>query len=119
MDFLVRTTDRKAKESLWYEKYFVLLFAPIVAYYVIRGKAKPIYSMNHRCFHNIRSIIIWGIFLFIIGNIFWDETLKIVMLPIYGMIGFTFHLIIDGIVFGSLLIKNRIANETLKKPSSF
>lgn len=111
IDFLVRTTERKEKESLWYEKYFFLFFAPIVVYYIMLGKAKPLYSIEHRCFHNIKSMLAWGIFLFFVGNIFWDETIKIIMLPLFGIVGFVFHLIIDEIVIGSKLIKERIAKK--------
>lgn len=108
MDFLIKKTERKFKESLWYEKYFWLLFAPITLYYVLIGRAKPAYSAEHKCFHNIKSAVIYGIFLFLIGNILWDERIKILMLPLFGIVGYFFHLIVDGIVFQSISLKKKI-----------
>lgn len=94
-DFLIKYTENKNKESMWYERYTLLFFAPLISYYIIRGKAKPLYSIRGRSFHNIRSMIIWGAFLLVIGSIFWPETLKRIMLPLFGMAGFTFHLLVD------------------------
>ena len=96
VDFLIKRTIQKNRDSLWYEKYFLLFFAPVVIYYVIRGRAKPLYSLEDRCFHNFRTVLVYGFFLLIVGSIFWPETLKRVMLPLFGMMGFIFHLIVDG-----------------------
>lgn len=108
VDFLIRKTDREIKESLWYERYLLLFFAPIIVYYAIIGKAKPIYSRQYRCFHNIQTMLIYGIFLIVAGHVFWDETIKIVMFTIFGVGGYAFHLIVDEIMIGSKLIKKRI-----------
>jgi len=108
IDFFIIKTDREVKESLWYEKYFWLLFAPLIFYYILAGKAKPVYSTESRCFHNVKSAVIYGLFLLIVGHIFWDETLKIVMLPLFGLVGYFFHLTVDGIVFQSLFWKKRM-----------
>ncbi len=96
VDFLIRKTVQKNKISLWYEKYFLLFFAPIVIYYVIEGRAKPLYSSEDRCFHNFKTVIVYGFFLLIVGSIFWPEKLNRVMLPLFGMLGFIFHLVVDG-----------------------
>jgi len=64
-------------------------------YYTIAGRARPLYSTEERCFHNFKTVIIYGIFLFILGGIFWSETIKRVMLPLFGMLGFIFHLMVD------------------------
>jgi len=96
IDFLVKQTDSKEEESLWYEKYFVLFFAPIVLYYVFVGRAKPVRSEHHRCFHNVKSLILYTVFLFILANIFWDTNVKISILPVFGFLGYAFHLAVDG-----------------------
>ena len=97
-DFLFAYTADKKKESLWYERYFFLCFMPIVAYYILVGKARPLYSSSGRSFHNIRTIIIYGIFLLIIGSIFWSSTFKTIMLAVFGVLGFAFHLMVDKII---------------------
>ncbi len=111
LDLIVKNTNKKSQESLWYEKYFALFFAPIIIYYILIGRAKPIYSTEKRCFHNIKSMIVWGIFLLILGNILWDENIKISMLIIFGTAGFLFHIIVDGVVKGSNLIKEKLSNK--------
>jgi len=108
IDFLINKTERKVKEALWYEKYFWLLFAPVIIYYVFVGKAKPIYSSKYRCFHNLKSAVIYGIFLFLIGSILWDEQIKAIMLALFGLIGYVLHLTVDGVVFQSLFLKKKI-----------
>ena len=95
IDFLIKATKNKNRDSLWYEKYFLLFFAPVIMYYIIGGRARPLYSTEARCFHNLRTAIIYGVFLFFIGSIFWTESLKRVMFPIFGVLGFVFHLMID------------------------
>ena len=94
-DFLIKKTRSRDKESLWYERYSLLFFAPIIIYYVIAGRARPLYSNKERCFHNLKTVLIYGGFLFIVGSVFWVENIKIVMLSIFGMLGFAFHLMVD------------------------
>ncbi len=115
IDFLIKKTERPIKNSLWYDKYFLLFFAPIAVYYAIIGKAKPIYSLQDRYFHNIRSSIIYAVFLVVVGHIFWDETIKIIMFVILGTAGYLFHLIIDEIILGSKFVKSKIRSEKLKQ----
>jgi hypothetical protein len=95
IDFLIKKTKDKNKDSLWYEKYLLLFFAPVIMYYIIGGRAKPLYSIEDRSFHNLKTVIAYGIFLFVIGSIFWTDALKRLMLPIFGMLGFVFHLMVD------------------------
>jgi len=116
LDIFVKKPDGTERESLWYEKYFLLLFSPIFVYYVFTGEAHPIYSSEHRPFHNIKSIIIWGLFLYFIGSIFWpDVELKRIMFSVFGIAGFVFHLMVDGIIkifnFGKILIEDSTTEE--------
>lgn len=103
-DFLVKRANKH--ESLWYERYTLMFFLPLVFYYVILGKAKPIISKKARCFHNIESALVWAIFLFVIGNIFWNESLKIIMFTSFGFIGYCLHLLVDGTInFEKILMR--------------
>lgn len=113
-DILVAQSE-DGKESVWYEIYFLLCFAPIFLYYTIQGKSSKLYSKSHRPFHNIKTIFIWGIFLFIIGSIFWPEDLlKKIMLPLFGMAGFAFHLMVDGLL-NFFWLKNRPQYPSIKR----
>jgi len=95
IDFLIKKTKDNDEDSLWYEKYLLLFFAPVVVYYIIAGRARPLYSVDDRCFHNFKTAIIYGLFLFVVGSIFWPETLNRIMLPAFGVTGFVFHLLVD------------------------
>lgn len=95
IDILIKKPPEGKSESLWYELYALLFFAPLIVYYIIDGKAHPLYSQKNRPFHSFRTVIIYGFFLLIIGAVFWSEALKIIMLPIFGGLGFLFHLMID------------------------
>ncbi|MCC6448079.1 MAG: hypothetical protein IT215_05275 [Chitinophagaceae bacterium] len=106
-DILINRPQNNEKESLWYEIYFLLCFAPLVLYYIVKGKATPLYSTRPRPFHNLKTAIVWGAFLLIIASLFWpDDLLKKLMLPLFGMAGFSFHLMVDGII-NLFWIKNK------------
>src|SRR3989338_2521953 len=57
LDILIKKPEKGEDESLWYEKYSLLLFAPIIVYYVINGRARPLYSNESRPFHNFKTAI--------------------------------------------------------------
>lgn len=105
-DFLIKKTKHGGKDSLWYEKYSLLFFAPVIMYYIIAGRARPLYSTEDRYFHNLKTVAIYGIFLFVVGCIFWTDALKRLMLPVFGMLGFIFHLMVDR-EFNKSLLKNK------------
>lgn len=93
--YLVKKTNDKRKEWKWQEKYTLLFFAPVVIYYVIAGRAKPLYSTTDRPLHNFKAAFIYGAFLFVAGMLLWDELLKATMLAIFGFLGFSIHLVVD------------------------
>ncbi|MEI6238557.1 MAG: hypothetical protein WCP15_03430 [bacterium] len=99
VDILINKPNEDGRESLWFETSFLLCFAPIFIFYVMNGKANPLFSSKHRAFHNISTIFIWGFFLLIVSSLFWpDDMIKRLMLPLFGMAGFSFHLMVDGII---------------------
>jgi len=108
MDILVRKTDNPLEESLWYEKYTYLFLAPIVLYYTLIGRAKPIYSIKSKCFHNIESALIYGLLIFVVSCIFWHEFWMRITPSITGFIGYLTHLIVDGFINISSEMNKRI-----------
>ncbi|MBI3412905.1 MAG: hypothetical protein HY051_02380 [Candidatus Aenigmarchaeota archaeon] len=93
--YLVKKTNDKRKEWKWQEKYTLLFFAPVVIYYVIAGRAKPLYSAEGMPFHNLKSALIYSLFLLVIGSLFWEERLKTTILMTFGFLGFVCHLFVD------------------------
>ena len=96
IDFLMKEAKDKKLVSKWYEKYSLLFFAPIIMYYILDGRKKPIYTLKGKYFHNFRTVLIYGVFLFVLGAILWQENIKMIILPLFGMLGFSFHLMVDG-----------------------
>jgi len=115
VDALFQKTEDKMLDSLWYEKYSLLFFAPMMIYYIISGRARPLYSTEEKTFHNNKTIVIYGTFLFIIGSIFWMDTVKRVMFPLFGMLGFTTHLLIDRKFYINRIYSHRVREESTKK----
>lgn len=98
-DIFIQFPKEKERESLWYEQYFLLFFVPIYFYYIIKNRANPIFSKVMRPFHNVKTIFIWGAFLLFVGYLFWpDSLLNQIMFSLFGMVGFAFHLAVDGII---------------------
>lgn len=93
--YLVKKTNKKKSEWGWKEKYSLLFFAPVVLYYVIAGRAKPLYSAENKPFHNAKTALIYGSFLLVLGYVFWGELIKAAMLATFGMLGFCVHLLVD------------------------
>ena len=96
IDFLMKETKNKKLESKWYEKYSLLFFAPVIMYYILDGRKKPLYTTKGKFFHNTKTVIIYGIFLFIVGAILWHDSIKMMILPLFGMLGISFHLMVAG-----------------------
>jgi len=108
IDILVRKTNNPLEESLWYEKYTYLFLAPIVLYYTLTGRTKPIYSIKSKCFHNIESALIYGLLIFVVSCIFWHEFWMRIIPSITGFIGYLTHLIVDGFINISSEMNERI-----------
>lgn len=113
VDALFKETKNRRLDSLWYEKYSLLFFAPLIVYYIISGRARPLYSVESRPFHSFKTVLIYGAFLFLVGSIFWMDTLRRMMFPLFGMMGFTVHLLIDKKIY-----INHIVDSVRKKDGS-
>ena len=94
-DFLIKATPNKQNQSKWYELYSLLFFAPVVIYYILDGRKKPLYTKKNKFFHTFKAMLFYGLFLFILGSILWQQPLKMAILPVFGMLGFAFHLMVD------------------------
>ncbi|MFH0890098.1 MAG: hypothetical protein V1836_03065 [Candidatus Aenigmatarchaeota archaeon] len=93
--YLVKKTKKKRDDWGWQEKYSLLFFAPVVLYYVIAGRAKPLYSVEDKPFHNAKTVLVYGLFLLALGYVLWGELIKAAMLATFGMLGFCVHLLVD------------------------
>lgn len=94
-DALFKYTKEKgdAKE---YMHYLVLFFGPLFIYDMAFGSKKRIYTNKKgRLFHNINSMIYYGIFMFIVGLVLYGSILEPLFLSFFGVLGFFTHIAVD------------------------
>jgi len=84
----------------WYKKYALLLLAPLFIGAFLCGIR--LRWKTAETFHNFKSLIIYGAFLFILSVfVFGDypisigDITEILSLPFYGLIGYLTHLKVD------------------------
>jgi len=96
-----RKKKREESEDLpWYKKYALLLFAPLLIWILYSG-----FQLGWRTtatFHDLRSLTIYGAFLFLLSLLFFgrfpisvENIIRIVCVPLYGAIGYLTHLKVD------------------------
>jgi len=88
------------KDLPWYKKYTLLLFAPLFIGAFLCGKR--LRWKTTETFHNFKSLMIYGAFLFILSFFaFGDlpisigDITEIISVPSYGLIGYLTHLKVD------------------------
>jgi hypothetical protein len=93
----------KTHDLAWYKKYALLLFAPLFIC-ILFSNAQFSWKTSEN-FHNFKSLTIYGGFLMLCGFIAfggfpvsWGQVTEILVLPIYGAIGYLTHLKVDKIL---------------------
>ena len=86
----------------WYQKYALLLFAPLLVWLLFSGVRLSWRTME--TYHNFRSLVIYGTFLFAVGFLGFAglplsirDLIKIFFFQFCGVIGFLTHLKVDKI----------------------
>ena len=89
--------DKKTecKKATKIEKRLALFFAPIMIYYILSKKTKPLDLGSKKAFHNKKALIEFTIFLFLIGLILYFSILKASFFALFGFLGYLTHLIVD------------------------
>jgi len=90
----------EAKDLIWYKKYALLLFAPLLIWAFYSGIRLS--WKTTETFHNFKSLTVYGAFLFLLSffafgdlPISTGDMAEIVFLPLYGLIGYLTHLKVD------------------------
>jgi len=90
----------KEKNLVWYKKYALLLLAPVFIYLLFSGIHLPWRTREN--FHNLKSLAVYGSFLFLLGLIFYGDLpissgdmIEIFSPALYGLIGYFTHLKVD------------------------
>jgi len=65
---------------------------------MLMGRAKTVYSVKDKCFHNLNSALVYRIMLFMIGCILWPDVLRRFILPSFGVLGYISHLLVEGAI---------------------
>jgi len=92
----------KTDDLPWYKKYALLLFAPLLIWFLFSG-IQPKWKTTET-FHDLKSLTIYGTFLLILGFFAFvkfpievGNITEIVSLPLYGVVGYLTHLKVDKI----------------------
>lgn len=92
----------KSANLPWYKRYALLLFAPVLIWILFAG-VRPQWK-TAETFHDFQSLIIYGAFLFALSFLAFanfpisaGNLIKVLSLPIYGVLGYLTHLKVDKI----------------------
>jgi hypothetical protein len=105
MPFVFRShkNNRKTEDLPWYKKYSLLLFAPLFIWLLFSGMRIGWKTTEN--FHNLKSMTIFGVFLFVLGFFAFGNfpidaanMTEIFSLPLYGLTGYICHLRVDKIL---------------------
>ena len=86
--------EKTRKSSV--EKFGLLFFGPVFVYYLLSGRAQPIYCQRKKEFHSFKYLLAFCVFLFLVGLLFWGNSVKVLSLPFFGGLGYATHLFVDG-----------------------
>ena len=97
-----RNENGESKDVVWYKKYSLLLFAPLLIWAFYSGIRLRWRTTD--TFHNFKSLTVFGGFLLLLSFFaFGDlplsvgDLLEIAFVPLYGLIGYLTHLKVDKI----------------------
>jgi hypothetical protein len=97
-----KKSNVKTEDLPWYKKYALLLFAPLLIWFLFSG-LQPKWKTT-ATFHDAKSLTIYGAFLFVLGFFAFAKfpievgnMTQILSLPLYGIIGYLTHLKVDKI----------------------
>jgi hypothetical protein len=100
--YRMKKENRRTKDLPWYEKYALLLLAPLLIWALFSGMRLK--WRTTETFHNFKSLTIYGTFLFLLSLFTFGafplsigDVMEIVFLPLCGVIGYLTHLKVDRI----------------------
>ncbi|MEK6958646.1 MAG: hypothetical protein AABW59_01230 [archaeon] len=79
------------------QRVIVLLFAPIIIYYMLSEKIKPLH-MPYKYFHRTNSMLIFSAFLFVVGLLVFFTWWDALFFALLGALGYATHLVTDRII---------------------
>jgi len=88
---------KKSSEATTVQRTLILLLAPIVIYYMLSKRFKPIH-IPHKYFHQKKSMVIFCIFTFILGCGIFFNLLDALFFTLFALIGYITHLIVDKVI---------------------
>jgi hypothetical protein len=101
--FRIKNRKKRNKDRPWFEKYALLLLAPLFIFLLWGDGIPALRTTEH--FHNARSLGVYSIFLLLLGLIFYGNMplslggiLEVFSLTVFGFIGYLTHLKVDKIL---------------------
>jgi len=93
---IFRRRNNDANQKLpWYKTYALLFFTPLLIYPLFTTKNGMLSTTTSETFHNFKSMMVYGIFLLLIGFIFCNNLLEAFSPATFGLLGYFVHLKTD------------------------
>jgi len=100
--FRRKKSNVKTGDLPWYKKYALLLFAPLLIWFLFSGIQTRWRTVE--TFHDFKSLTVYGTFLLTLGFFAFvkfpinvGSITEILSLPLYGVVGYLTHLKVDKI----------------------
>jgi hypothetical protein len=97
-----KKSNVETKDLPWYKKYALLLFAPLLIWFLFSGIQTQ--WKTTATFHDLKSLTVYGTFLLVMGFFAFVQfpidvgnITEILSLPLYGAVGYLTHLKVDKI----------------------
>ena len=96
-DFDILMKYSRKKNSPFFNKIFLFLFAPLYLYYFVFENSKPIYTSKKKEFHSLKYLLLYFFFLFGISFLIfsYQDVYKHFIFSVIGSLGYLAHLLID------------------------
>jgi len=88
---------KNSREATSVQEILILLFAPVVIYYMLSKKLKPI-RIPYKYFHRKQSMVIFCFFSFILGWMIFFHLPDAFFFMLFAFLGYVSHLIVDKVI---------------------
>jgi hypothetical protein len=94
-DSLFTGRNKRGMKLSWYKKCLLLFFAPVCVFMFYIKKWKIPLSETPKMFHSFKSVMMYGVFLGLLGLLLYDNLIEIASPLIFGLLGYLAHLKVD------------------------
>jgi hypothetical protein len=86
-----------SKEATPVQKILILFFAPVVIYYMLSKKLRPLH-LPQKYFHRKKSLLLFCLFAFVVGWIIFFNLPDALFFVLFAFTGYVTHLLVDRVI---------------------